>query len=75
MKINSKLVIGVGTILFLFFHLHVFSDTPPDPPGGGPGGGDLPVGGSAPLFGGTGILISLALSYLAIRLKTLTKKH
>lgn len=40
----------------------VFADQPPDPGTGGPGNGDIPVGGS-PIDGGLIILISLGITY------------
>ena len=40
----------------------VMADEPPDP-GGGPGGGDLPVGGGSPVAGGFIILATLGAAY------------
>jgi hypothetical protein len=56
---------------FLIFTLLLFnpfvntalSDLPPDPGTGGPGTGDIPVGGGSPLEGGLILLISLGVTY------------
>lgn len=72
---HTKLITGLGTLSLIFFSLLVFGDTPPDPPGGGPGGGDLPVGGGASILAGMDILMFLAGGYLAFKLKFLRKKN
>jgi len=60
LKVLSKFII----IISLSFMANMaMADTPPDPPGGGPGGGDLPVGGSAPIDGGLSILLAAGLVY------------
>ena len=41
----------------------ILADQPPDPGTGGPGTGDIPVGGGSPLDGGLVLLISLGLTY------------
>jgi len=53
------LIFLMSTPLFV---TNVFADAPPDP-GGGPGTGDPPVGGGAPLGSGLIILLSLASGY------------
>lgn len=62
MKTLTRNII-VALMLSPLFCMNAFADTPPDPPGGGPGGGDLPVGGGAPLDGGLTILIALGAIY------------
>lgn len=41
----------------------IFADLPPDPGTGGPGTGDIPVGGGSPIGGGLVLLISLGMTY------------
>ena len=58
----KKLITSILVFAFLFagpFIMNIFADAPPDP-GGGPGSGDLPVGGGAPTIGG-GLFIMLAM--------------
>ena len=56
-KYNTILIAFL--IFIMVFTGNLFADQPPDPGGGGPGGGDLPVGGGSPL--GTGLLLLAAL--------------
>ena len=51
-----------------------FADQPPDPGGGGPGEGDLPVGGGAPIGGGLIILASLGAAYGAKKVYSLRQE-
>lgn len=63
-----RIKIIISTFLLLMamvacpFLNDVFADQPPDPGTGGPGSGDIPVGGS-PIDGGLIILISLGVAY------------
>lgn len=52
----------MALMLSPFLISDVYSDLPPDPGTGGPGTGDIPVGGS-PLDGGLVLLISLGITY------------
>ena len=56
----------IAIILFIctpLFINDIFADLPPDPGGGGPGSGDLPVGGGSPLGGGLIIMAALGVAY------------
>jgi len=61
-----KIIISTFLLLMAFiaspFMNDAFADQPPDPGTGGPGNGDIPVGGS-PIDGGLVILISLGMTY------------
>ncbi|MBN1338112.1 MAG: hypothetical protein JXA03_02250 [Bacteroidales bacterium] len=65
-KIMKKIIRLLTLILILslspLFIAGTFADEPPNP-GGGPGSGDLPVGGSSPLGSGIAILLSLGAGY------------
>lgn len=55
-------------ILFIFFFIFLttvsFSQmTAPEDPGGNPEGNDDPLGGGAPISGGTSLLIAIGLIY------------
>jgi len=54
-------------------HTDVFADEPPGP-GGGPGSGDIPVGGGAPLATGIGWMIIYGLVYLMKKTSNLRKR-
>ncbi len=54
------------TIFFICLPIFIsnsFADLPPDPGTGGPGTGDVPVGGGSPVGGGIFILIALGAAY------------
>lgn len=58
-------LLRIVIILFMFIlPAHLLADEPPDP-GGGPGSGDLPVGGGAPVGEGVSLLIILSAGYLS----------
>ena len=59
---NSFFIFILNTVIT------TYADTPPDP-GGGPGSGDVPVGGGAPLYGGFEILLIFALAYIFWKLR------
>ena len=62
-KIISTLLLLMALLLSPFFINDIFADQPPDPGTGGPGTGDIPVGGGSPLDGGLVLLISLGITY------------
>jgi hypothetical protein len=63
MKDFTKAIITIIMGIVLSFSVqNIYADAPPDP-GGGPGSGDLPVGGGAPLSGGLVMLISMGVAY------------
>lgn len=62
----KKLFTSILVFIFLFagpFIMSIFADAPPDPGGGGPGSGDLPVGGGAPIGGGLFIMLAMGAFY------------
>ena len=63
--INMKTIkkIFVLAALFLFFVPLTQVMSQPPPPPGGAGSGDSPVGGNAPIGGGTLILLGMAIAY------------
>lgn len=61
-KVIKNILVFTLLICFTLTATTIFADLPPDPGTGGPGNGDIPVGGS-PIGGGLFILISLALAY------------
>jgi hypothetical protein len=68
---NSKKIKLVAFLsFFLFSSITLFSQGPGDP-GGGPGGGDPPVGTGVPLDGGS---IALLVAGAAYGMKSLRKK-
>jgi len=61
---RTILKITAISLLFLILPMITFAQSPPHPNGGsGPGIGNTPVGGSAPLSGSLIILLSLAAGY------------
>ena len=60
---NKKLATIIIGIALSFSVQSIYADAPPDPGGGGPGTGDLPVGGGAPLTGGLAMLIAMGTAY------------
>ncbi|MCD4732060.1 MAG: hypothetical protein K8R74_15745 [Bacteroidales bacterium] len=63
-----KIIISTFILLMIlmfspFLINDVFADQPPDPGTGGPGTGDIPVGGGSPIDGGLIVLISLGITY------------
>ncbi|RLD62297.1 MAG: hypothetical protein DRJ05_00750 [Bacteroidetes bacterium] len=63
----KKIIRSIIVVIFLLatpiFMSNSFADAPPDPGGGGPGTGDLPVGGGAPIGGGLIIMLALGAAY------------
>lgn len=68
MKKIIKLILSFLFVILVSLS-SVYADEPPDP-GGGPGSGDLPVGGGAPVGSGLIILISLAGGYAIRKIHT-----
>ena len=62
-KIIRSIIVVVFLLATPIFMSNVFADAPPDPGGGGPGTGDLPVGGGAPIGGGLIIMLALGAVY------------
>ena len=60
---SKKLAILIIGIALSFSVQNIYADAPPDPGGGGPGSGDLPVGGGAPITGGLAMLIAMGAAY------------
>ena len=64
MKDFTKALVTIFLGIVLSFSTqNIYADAPPDPGGGGPGSGDQPVGGGAPLSGGLVMLISMGVAY------------
>ena len=61
-KKNITSIIFSIIVLCTLLCNNVLADLPPNP-GGGTGGGDLPVGGGTPIGGGLLILLGLGISY------------
>ncbi|RLC56855.1 MAG: hypothetical protein DRH89_04790, partial [Candidatus Cloacimonadota bacterium] len=61
-KVIKNILVFTLLICFTLIVTTTFADLPPDPGTGGPGNGDIPVGGS-PIGGGLFILLSMALAY------------
>lgn len=53
----------LATAIVLTLSIVTMADQPPDPGSGGPGSGDLPVGGGSPIGGGLIMLISFGVAY------------
>lgn len=63
---------AIVAMVFLSFGL--FSQTPPHPNGGGgPGSGNTPVGGAAPIDGGLAMLIIMGAAYGSKKLYRVNK--
>lgn len=62
-KIISIYLLLVSLMFSPFLMNDLLADQPPDPGTGGPGTGDIPVGGGSPIGGGLVILISLGVAY------------
>ncbi|MBN1340195.1 MAG: hypothetical protein JXA03_12775 [Bacteroidales bacterium] len=63
MKKFTTFILACATALFLLLSTSIIRADEPPNPGGGPGSGDLPVGGSSPLGGGLIILVTLGAGY------------
>ncbi len=72
---SKKLAIIIIGIALTFSVQSIYADAPPDPGGGGPGTGDLPVGGGAPLTGGLAMLIAMGTAYGLKKVYTRNKEE
>lgn len=72
-KLFTTLFLITIFLAFPLFILQSFGDLPPDPGSGGPGGGDLPVGGGSPLGSGLIVLLSLGVSYGLSKIRNFRK--
>ncbi len=63
----GKKIMFLRVVLFFLaafiFTVNVLADMPPDPGTGGPGTGDVPVGGGAPIGGGLIMMLILGSAY------------
>jgi len=50
-------------LLFIITPIITLGSAPPPPPPGGPGTGETPIGGTAPIGSGVGILLVLGIAY------------
>ncbi len=62
-KIITTVLISFLLIIGPFFSGTLLADAPPDPGTGGPGTGDVPVGGGSPVGSGLILLISMGAVY------------
>jgi len=67
-QMNIKKIISICLLLLVLMlgqviTSNVLADQPPDPGTGGPGTGDIPVGGGTPIDGGLIVLVSLGVTY------------
>ena len=73
----KKIIFNLLVISFLIL-VPVFAATasapPPPPPGGGPGAGDAPIGGTAPLGSGIVMLLTMGAAYGAKKVYDARKK-
>ena len=53
----------LATAIILTISFATMADQPPDPGSGGPGSGDLPVGGGSPIGSGFVMLLSFGVAY------------
>ncbi|MBN1338163.1 MAG: hypothetical protein JXA03_02505 [Bacteroidales bacterium] len=72
MEKATRYAVFLVTMALFFVSQHLYADEPPNP-GGGPGSGDLPVGGASPIGGGLLFLAVLASAYLGKKLITQRK--
>ncbi len=65
----------IATTIILTISFAAMADQPPDPGAGGPGSGDLPVGGGSPIGGGLIMLLSLGVAYGIKKVYEIKKIH
>lgn len=65
----------LATAIILTISIVSMADQPPDPGTGGPGSGDLPVGGGSPIGGGLVMLLSFGLAYGLKKVYEIKKLH
>jgi len=61
--------------IVLTMSIATLADQPPDPGSGGPGTGDLPVGGGSPIGGGLVMLLSFGIAYGIKKVYDIKKIH
>jgi len=62
-KVIRNILVVTFLICFTFVATTIFADQPPDPGTGGPGTGDIPVGGGSSIGGGLIMLLMLGAAY------------
>ncbi len=65
----------LATAIILALSIVTMADQPPDPGAGGPGSGDLPVGGGSPIGGGLVMLLSFGVAYGLKKVYEIKKIH
>ena len=65
----------LATSIILTMSIATMADQPPDPGSGGPGTGDLPVGGGSPIGGGLIMLFSFGIAYGVKKVYDIKKLH
>ncbi len=65
----------IATTIVLTVSFVAMADQPPDPGTGGPGSGDLPVGGGSPIGGGLIMLLSFGAAYGLKKVYDIKKIH
>jgi len=72
---KKKIVNLLIALLFIVAPLISFASAPPPPPPGGPGTGETPIGGTAPVGSGVGILLALGIAYGTKKVYDIRKKE
>jgi hypothetical protein len=62
-KVIRNILVVTLLICFSLLATTIFADQPPDPGTGGPGTGDIPVGGGSSIGGGLIMLLTLGVAY------------
>ncbi len=62
-KVIRNILVVTLLICFSSLATTIFADQPPDPGTGGPGTGDIPVGGGSSIGGGLIMLLTLGVAY------------
>ncbi len=65
----------LATAIVFSISIATMADQPPDPGSGGPGSGDLPVGGGSPIGGGLVMLLSFGMAYGIKKVYDIKKIH
>ncbi len=74
MKKSIITLIVTGLFITLPVILATASAPPPPPPPGGPGTGEEPIGGAAPIGSGVVLLVSMGMAYGAKKIYDARKK-
>ena len=72
-KVILNLIL-VGLLIIVPVIMVSAAAPPPPPPPGGPGTGDIPIGGSAPIGSGIVMLISMGMAYGAKKIYNARKR-